>query len=65
METLGTFGDEASDFVHQIDRQITSVTGERRATEFLFLNVAIQRGNVSCVLGTINSDSMNLDVVHL
>jgi len=68
VETLGPLGDEASNFMHQLGRRITSVTGERRATEFLMqrLSVAIQRGNASCVMGTINSaiDCQNLDVIY-
>jgi len=67
VETMGSLGDEACAFMHQLGRRIMSVTGERRATEFLLqrLSVAIQRGNASCVLGTINSakDCQNLDVV--
>ena len=68
VETFGSLCDEASAFMHQLGRRIMSVTGERRATEFLLqiLSVAIQRGNTSCVLGTCNStvDSSNLDVVY-
>ena len=62
-----TLGDEACAFMHQLGRRIMSVAGERRATEFLLqiLSVAIQRGNASCVLSTINSasDCPNLNVV--
>ena len=68
VETLSPMGDEASDFMHQLGRRITSVSGERRATEFVIqrLSVATQRGNASCVLGTINSttDGQNLDVIY-
>ena len=67
VETLGPLGDEACAFMHQLGRRIMSVTGERRATEFLLqrLSVAIQRGNTKCVLGTLNSakDCQNLHVV--
>src|SRR5664279_3077128 len=68
VETLGALGEEADDFMRELGRQITTVTSERRATEFLLqrLSVAIQRGNASCVLGTVNlsTDCQNLDVVY-
>ena len=68
VETLGGLGEEACHFMQELGRRITSVTGERRATEFLMqrLSVAIQRGNASCILGTVNlsTDCNNLDVVH-
>ena len=68
VETLGALGEEAENFFRELGRRITAVTGEMRATEFLFqrLSVAIQRGNVSSVLGTVDSmtDCQNLDVVH-
>jgi hypothetical protein len=68
VETLGALGEEAAEFMHELGRRITAVTGERRATEFLLqrLSVAIQRGNASAVLGTANSKAdkqQNLDVV--
>ena len=54
--------------MQDLGRRIATVTGERRASEFLLqrLSVAIQRGNASCVLGTVNSssDCQDLDVVY-
>jgi len=68
VETLGALGEEASDFVHELGRRIATVTGEKRSTEFLLqrLSVAIQRGNASSVLGTVDSgaQSPNLDIVY-
>ena len=65
VETLGSLGDEADNFIHDLGRRITTVTGERRATEFLLqrLSVAIQRGNAASVLGTVDCQSVNLDAV--
>jgi len=65
IETLGAFGEEALNFIHKLGRRISTVTGERRATEFLWqrLSVAIQRGNASSVLGTVDSSADNLDTV--
>ena len=68
VETLGGLGEEAYGFMQDLGRRVATVTGERRASEFLFqkLSVAIQRGNASCVLGTVNSskDCRDLDVVY-
>ena len=65
VETLGALGNDATDFLHQLGRRIATVTGERRATEYLLqrVSVAIQRGNAACVLGTIDSTTDNLDTV--
>jgi len=67
IETLGAFGEVAQSFIHELGRPITEVTGERRATEFLWQrsSVATQRGNASCVLGTVDcTDYYNLDTVY-
>jgi hypothetical protein len=67
-ETLGSLGEEAASFIHELGRRITSVTGERRATEFLLqrLSVAIQRGNAASVLGTVDwqTNNDNLDDIY-
>ena len=66
VETLGSLGEEAVNFIHDLGRRITTVTGERRATEFLLqrLSVAVQRGNAASVLGTVDCQSVNLDAVY-
>jgi len=53
VETLGSSDDEASAVKHQLGRCITSVTGERRATECLLqrLSAAIQRGQCQLCAG--------------
>ena len=43
IETLGAFGQEAQAFMRELGRRITTATGERRATEFLW-----QRLSVDC-----------------
>lgn len=65
VETLGALGEDAADFIHQLGRRITVVTGERRATEFLLqrLSVAVQRGNAASVLGTVDSADDKLDAI--
>ena len=55
-ETLGTWGVQAVEFVQELGRRISAVTGDRRETSFLRqrLSVAIQRGNALAVAGSIN-----------
>ena len=63
VETLGSFGESANNFIRVIGRKITAITGEERATDFLRqrLSVAIQRGNAVCVLATAEAMVGNLD----
>jgi len=65
VETMGAQGEEATYFIHQLGKRITSVTEERRATEFLLqrLSVVIQRGNAASVLGTVDSVDKKLDSI--
>ena len=62
VETLGPLGDEASNFFLNIGHRIAAVTNEPRSYQFLMqrLNVAIQRGNAACVLGTVTA-TLGLD----
>jgi hypothetical protein len=68
VETMGSLGDDADNFVHDLGRRIMTLTGERRATEFLLqrLSVAIQRGNAASVLGTVDwqTNNNNLDAIY-
>ena len=53
-ETLGAWGKQAQQFVAELGRRITVVTGDKRETKFLRqrLSVAIQRGNAIACLRT-------------
>ena len=64
VETFGVLGDAASEFMYELSKRISAVSGEPRSRTFLLqrLSVAIQRGNAASVLGTVNS-SIDLDVV--
>ena len=55
IETFGAWGPEGLKLVKMIGRKIMEATGEKRASAFLFqrISTAIQRGNSSCVLGTV------------
>ena len=55
IEIFGPWGTEGHKLVKSIGKKITEVTGEKRSTSFLFqrIGIAIQRGNASCILGTV------------
>ena len=59
IETLGTWGSAGLDFINELGRRISVVSGEPRATQFLKqrLSLAVQRGNAASVLGTFASHS--------
>jgi hypothetical protein len=65
IETLGSFGPHALDFIKDIGHRITESTGEKKATSYLMqtIGMAIQRGNSSCILETV-FDSRKLDEVY-
>ena len=54
-ETSGIFGKVGLQLIKKIGSKITAVTHERRATSYLIqrIAVAIQRGNVASILGTL------------
>jgi hypothetical protein len=68
VETLGSLGEDANNFIHELGRRIQIVTGERRATEFLLqrMSVAIQRGNAASVMGAVDwqTNNNNLDAIY-
>jgi len=55
VETSGVWASEGLRLVREIGRRIFTVTGEVRAAQFLTqrMSIAIQRGNVAAVLGTL------------
>ena len=55
IETYGSWGPEGLKLIKTIGKKLKEETGERRSTFYLFQNIsiAIQRGNASCVLGTV------------
>jgi len=58
IETSGVWGDHALDLVTEICRPIAAVTHDARFTMFLRqrLSVAVQHGNVWCVIGTFSNN---------
>jgi hypothetical protein len=67
VETLGALGDEASTFFSDLGHRIASVTAEPQSKQFMMqrLSVALQRGNVACVLGTVPSSHGLDDLFYL
>ena len=55
IETFDAWSLEGSKFIQSIGRKVPEATGKKRSTSFIFqkISMAIQRGNASCVLGTV------------
>lgn len=55
IESSGTWGTAGLNFIKEVGRRIQIVSGDARSTTFLIqrLSIAIQRGNVSSILGTL------------
>ena len=62
-ETLGPINAQASNFISQLGRRITMVTGDIRETQFLFqrLSIAIHRFHCLCLLDTFDPLSLDHD----
>jgi len=56
IETSGAWGKQAIGLIKEIGRRIAAITYDNRATSFLRqrLSIAVQRGNATCVLGTLS-----------
>ena len=57
VETLGSWSSEGLGFIKNIGKRIQDITGEKRATFYLFqrISMAIQLGNSTSVLGTVKT----------
>ena len=55
VETFGAWGSQGLNLIKEIGKRIHEVTGEKKSTFYLFQNIsmAIQRGNASCIIGTV------------
>jgi len=55
VETLGAWEGESLNFIRELERRISMVTGDSRETKFLLqrLSVAIQRGNAIAFTGSM------------
>ncbi|XP_021962574.1 uncharacterized protein LOC110858198 [Folsomia candida] len=55
VETTGVWGKEGLSLIKEIGTRITALTDEKRATNFLIqrISIAVQRGNVAAILGSL------------
>jgi hypothetical protein len=67
VETLGTFGEEALQFIKELGRRIRNETGDQRQTAFLFqrISIAVQRGNAASILATIPPSQKSTEIFSL
>ena len=56
IETLGSFGPHALNFIKDIGQRIMEISGEKRLTSYLMqmIGMAIQRRNSACINETVN-----------
>ena len=62
VETLGSWGPAGLKFIKDIGTRIATATGEKRSKYFLFqaISMAIQRGNVASIRGSVpNSKTLH------
>ena len=61
IETFGSFGPKSLAFVKELGSRIHQETGEEMVTSYLMqhLSMAIQRGNVAALLGSLGHASNN------
>ena len=66
-ETLGSWGPSGLKFLTEIGSRIAAHTGEKRSTSHLFqrIGVAIQRGNVASIRGTVPNTKILTEIYDL
>ena len=54
-ESFGSWGPEGHKLVKEIGGKVMEETGEKQSSFYIFqsISMAIQRGNASCILGTL------------
>ena len=67
METMGSWGPDSLKFVSEIGQRIASHTGEKRSASYLFqaISVAVQRGNVASVRGSLPNEKTLNEIYYL
>ena len=67
VETFGAWGSEGARLIKTIGGKIQALTGEKRATFFLFqsISMAIQRGNAASILGTVKPGDKLDEIFYL
>ena len=59
IETAGVWNSQAREFIKELGKRITTVTGEIKETSYIFqqVSVAIQRGNMLSFIGSFTTDT--------
>ena len=59
IETAGVWNSQAGEFINELGKRITTVTGEVRETSYIFqqISVAIHRGNMLSFSGSFTTDT--------
>ena len=59
IETAGEWNSKARQFIIELGKSITTVTGEIKETSYIFqqVSVAIQRGNMLSFIGSFTTDT--------
>ena len=67
VETLGAWGPSSIKFIEEVGSRIATATGEKRSTSFLFqaLGMAIQRGNITSIRGSIPRSQKLNEIFYL
>ena len=67
IETCGAWGTEGSGFIKYIGKKIQQLTGNKRATFFLFqsISMAVVRGNAASILGTVKPGKQLDEIYYL
>ena len=60
IETTGVWNNQVIDFIAELRRQITEITGEVKETAYLFqqVSVAVQRGNMLYFTGSFITEDV-------
>src|SRR5687768_1918819 len=67
LETFGAWHTDSLDFIRELDRRASQVTGDLRETAFLLqrLSVVVQRGNAASVRGSLPSTVLSRMIYNL
>ena len=67
METLGSWGTESLKFIREVGQRIANNFNDKRATSFLLqaISVAVQRGNVTSIKGSVPNTKSLHEIFYL
>ena len=67
VETFGSFGQQGRKLIDEIGNMIIEKSGEKRSKFYLYqrISMAIQRGNVASVLGTVEQQEKLNEIFNL